>query len=167
MGNLMRNTSAMTLIHQRISLLWGPWQEENKRPFPSFLFSVLSPSSEQTKVSSRCKLKFWPMKQENWKPGRGMRGVGFAEAAECQLQRGTPSLETWPWQDTHAHFSRTPIKPNSTGVFTRSSQQGSGGWNEYSRSWQGGWQGVGVLSSDLHDIDPAHYLSKNRITQGA
>jgi hypothetical protein len=53
------------------------------------------------------------------------------------------------------------------GVNVEGCRQWSGGSNGYILSWQAEWQGVGVLSSDLHDIDPTHYISRNRIPQGA
>lgn len=104
---------------------------------------------------------------ENWMRGQSMREVGFAPVARSQLWRQALSLRTWPPPGACADVSWRPrIKPTFHGAFMWRGQQGSG-VNEDSPSWQGGWQDVVVLSSDLQDMDPAHYISENRIREGA
>lgn len=120
--------------------------------FLIFTSCALTPPN-QKKEWSRCK---WILPDETgtWMSGWRMRALGFAEVVgRCSLAKNM----TTPQQQ--AEFSkRTWVKPGSCGGVSS---------NKYGPSWHGGWQGVGVLSSDLHDIDPAHYISKNSITQGA
>lgn len=150
-----KHQSYMTLIQQpsftflSVQAIGG----KKKASFPDFHFLCSPTPPNQKKEWSRCK-QILPDETGTWMSGWRMRVLGFAEVVgRCSLAKNMTTPEQ------QAEFSkRTWVKPGSCGGASS---------NKYGPSWHWGWQGVGVLSSDLHDIDPAHYVSKNSITQGA